>query len=351
MRQEGRWGGGSWTGTDYIPDMRFIVTAVAFLALGAPVVGAASPISLTGPPLERARGLVEPSLYVIDAEFPPGAQSRRKSGLAFAVSPAGHLLTTDHLLDDDGLRATHIIASGPNGRRWPARILAVEPDNGSAVLSIADRGMPALQVAPDAGDEVGVFARTESGFTVVTGSVGPPERLRAPVDRIVTMLRLGINPGQSGGPVFDARGRVRGMVLGRLEPSGRGFMEPAPVLAAVLRRAGVENTEGPSGEAFRRGVVALEDLQPEAAAAHFRSAKGAYTAHAGADSGLEAAGELAAAEFRLDASAVDRGLLSAAGVIFAAMALWCAGALVRRRPRRIREAAPEEVDHEDWDSP
>jgi serine protease Do len=52
-------------------------------------------------------------------------------------------------------------------------------------------------------------------------------------------VNLQVSPGDSGGPVFDADGRLVGMVKGRFRGTGtRGFLIPLDTIRDFLRKGG-----------------------------------------------------------------------------------------------------------------
>jgi S1-C subfamily serine protease len=69
---------------------------------------------------------------------------------------------------------------------------------------------------------------------------------RGPVVRTVTAVRARVRPGNSGGPVVDARGRVVTTVFAAgVGGAERGFGVPDAVVRRALRRAGGPAATGP----------------------------------------------------------------------------------------------------------
>jgi S1-C subfamily serine protease len=61
---------------------------------------------------------------------------------------------------------------------------------------------------------------------------------RGPVTRPITTIRGLVEPGSSGGPGIDARGRVRTTVFARQQGERGGYGIPPDVVTAVVREAG-----------------------------------------------------------------------------------------------------------------
>lgn len=312
------------------------VAAIAILANGAMAGPAqAVPGHLTGDRLDRAARLAEASLYIVDAVYLKERRADRESGLAFAVSPAGHLVAARHVVQRDGRRAHRIVvrqASGPGGPRWVGRVEDADAGSDLAVVRIRVRGAPALIVG-GSGDSIAVFGLTQWGAVARKGRIGPAEMARAPVGRSVTRIHVAVGPGESGGPVVDARGHVRGVTLGFFRGSGEGFMEPAASVERLLLRSGAGNSEGASGRQFREGLVALWRLDLPHAEAHFRAARDAYPQHPLVEAELAAVRRVGDADFRLAGSPHDRGLLAGVGAASGATAFAFGLALVARRSR------------------
>jgi serine protease Do len=121
-----------------------------------------------------------------------------------------------------------ITATLPDGRRFPAEIVAQDFETGLAALSIPVRDLPAA--AP------GDSRRLRTGLEVfILASAGPTERRASsgvitdlgPFDAYWEYLldsaiqTSAVNPGFGGGPLFDIRGRVVGITSLNLGQVGR----------------------------------------------------------------------------------------------------------------------------------
>ncbi|MBB6097602.1 hypothetical protein HNR42_001019 [Deinobacterium chartae] len=145
------------------------------------------------------------------------------SGTAFCISPGGHLLTCQHVVE--GARELEFQAEGSAQPR-PVRVLAEDEERDVALLLLADgAGSPywlpldATEQAPALGDELGLL-----GYPLgqhlgegITYSQGIVNGLRARDGTPYLQIDTGAAPGSSGGPVFRRLdGRVVGMLQGGL---------------------------------------------------------------------------------------------------------------------------------------
>lgn len=150
--------------------------------------------------------------------------------------PPGCVVTNAHVV-----RRSRVILQLVDGRRVPARLLARDADADLALLGVPGTGLPAATLAePDAitigsfvvaiGHPLGVRGALTTG--IVCG-IGPIVRGGRPW--IQADLRLA--PGNSGGPLADAAGRVVGLnsrVSGAL-----ALAVPTSQVARFVRTAGV----------------------------------------------------------------------------------------------------------------
>ena len=143
------------------------------------------------------------------------------------VLGAGLVATNAHVVS--GQQDTTVLA--PGDVRRDAAIVSLDAGNDIALLRVDGLGARSLPV--DAG---GVYPRSvvilgyprDGGLTATAGTAGEPRTVVAPDAydrsmgrRLVMPLRGRVQPGESGGPVVDVRGRVVAMIFGGAR-SGRG---------------------------------------------------------------------------------------------------------------------------------
>ena len=147
------------------------------------------------------------------------------SGSGFIITANGYIMTNYHVIEDaykTGLSVNVIVY---DGTRYKAEIVGVEPDNDVAVLKIEADGLNAVTLGNSDAMRVGdvVYAvgnpLGELDFSMTTGHVSAKDR-RIVTDRnggAIAMFQFdaAINSGNSGGPVYNARGEVVGIATAK----------------------------------------------------------------------------------------------------------------------------------------
>lgn len=137
-------------------------------------------------------------------------ESGTGSGSAFYVSRAGHLLTNQHVVAD----AKFVRIKLSDGRSVVGEVLRTDKARDVALLLTDPVAFDVLGLRPDApqiGDEV--YALGSPFGAMLSGSLSRGVLSARRVLEGVPFLQsdVAINPGSSGGPLLDAKGRVIGI--------------------------------------------------------------------------------------------------------------------------------------------
>jgi S1-C subfamily serine protease len=187
------------------------------------------------------------SIYVGGAD--EAERARGGAGSGVVITPDGYLLTNEHVVE----KVSHARVTFVDGRSVPAVVAGRDPATDLAVLRAQATALPFAQLSPArplrAGQLV-VAVGNPFGFesTVSAGVVSALGRsLRSRHGRLiegVVQHSAALNPGNSGGPLVDARGRVVGINTAIIAMAqGIGFAVPAAtaqwVLAEILTQGRV----------------------------------------------------------------------------------------------------------------
>ena len=179
------------------------------------------------------------------------------TGSGFVVREDGLIVTNAHVVGDAPQVTARI---GPDGPEQPAEVVGTSPSTDLALLRVDTGGqtLRALSLADSSavgvGDEVyaigspfGLEQTLTSGIVSATGRT--IQGLDGSAISGVIQTDAALNPGNSGGPLIDAHGRVIG-VNSQIASDGQGagnvgigFAVPANTVAELLTQVGA----APSG--------------------------------------------------------------------------------------------------------
>ncbi|MHB8574570.1 MAG: S1C family serine protease [Dehalococcoidia bacterium] len=210
------------------------------------------------------------------------------AGAGTIWNPNGTIVTNHHVTPGDGARVRLA-----DGREFTAATVARDAENDLVVLHIDAVGLPAATIGDartlrpgeivlavghpfgvKAAVTVGVVSAAHAGMQGDHGTQNHRELVRADVT---------LGPGNSGGPLADAQGRVVG--INSMVNGGMALAVPSHLVERLLGRRGGRRTLG----------VAVRDVELPAAmvaAAQLRSAHAALVVGVAQDSPAERAGVL-----------------------------------------------------------
>jgi uncharacterized membrane protein required for colicin V production len=170
----------------------------------------------------------------------------RIEGSGWVAGP-GMIVTNAHVVA--GEKDTTVQVAGV-GAQLPARVLVFDPHNDIAVLSVSGLTEPALTLAssPAASESAAILGypldgafRRQAGRLGQTQTIATDNAYGNPTVRTVSSLRGLVQPGNSGGPMIDASGRVVATVFAEItnapENEPGGLAVPNSVVRQELQRA------------------------------------------------------------------------------------------------------------------
>jgi S1-C subfamily serine protease len=162
------------------------------------------------------------------------------SGSGYLVDGSGIVMTAAHVAVHKG---NQIAARAADGRIYSGTVIAITPENDMAIIKLKGyRGVAAQPAAPgcvakgglvftlgrphDQGDtaRVGRLDSYHFGRAVAYGQFGYPDAL---------VLRMGTQRGESGGPLFDEKGRLIGMVVSTLTDANGNLINQAHAIPST----------------------------------------------------------------------------------------------------------------------
>jgi serine protease Do len=227
--------------------------------------------------------------------FPPGGPQRdsppreipsRGNGSGFIVSSDGYILTNAHVVQG----VDEVTVKLTDKRKFTAKVIGYDTRSDVAVIKINATNLPAVTIGnPDklrVGEAV-IAIGSPFGFenSVTSGIVSGKGR-SLPSDNYVPFIQtdVAVNPGNSGGPLFNLRGEVVGINSQIYSRSGgyQGVSFAIPIDVAME----VANQLKTSGKVARGwlGVVIQEVTSDLAESFKLDRARGALVAEVQEDS-------------------------------------------------------------------
>lgn len=204
----------------------------------------------------------------------------RGAGSGVVIAPDGYVLTNAHVVE----RGDATRVGLPDGRTMDALVVGRDPSSDLAVIRAPADGLAAAELGDSDRLRVGqlvIAIGNPLGFqsTVTTGVISAVGRTLTgrdgrPIENVI-QTDAALNPGSSGGPLVDTRGRVVGINTAVI-PAAQGICFAVPSSTASLvaaelirngriRRAhlGISAAPTPVGRALaaRLGVAATDGIR------------------------------------------------------------------------------------------
>ena len=217
---------------------------------------------------------------------PQGNVPFRGQGSGFIVSADGLILTNAHVVRD----AKQVTVKLNDRREFSAKVLGSDAATDIAVLKIDAKGLPVVAMGDAKAAQVGDWVLAIGapfGFeqSATQGIVSAKGR-SLPGDSVVPFIQTdaAVNPGNSGGPLFDASGRVIGINAQIYSQSGgfQGLAFAIPIDVALRVKDQIV-TKGHVDHA-RLGVTLQDVSAPLAESFGMKSPDGALVASVMPDS-------------------------------------------------------------------
>src|SRR4051812_16666026 len=213
-------------------------------------------------------------------------------GSGFIISPDGIILTNAHVVRE----AKDVTVKLSDRREFTAKVLGIDTATDIAVLRIDAKGLPVVRLGDPKSLEVGdpvlaIGAPYGLEQTATSGIVSAKGR-SLPGDAVVPFIQTdaAVNPGNSGGPLFDGSGSVRGINSQIYSRSGgfQGVSFAIPINVALKVKDQIVATG--KAQHGRLGVSVQDLNQSLADSFGLKRPDGALVASVAPDSAAAAAG-------------------------------------------------------------
>ena len=199
-----------------LPDFTGLVDHYGPAVVNITVVEKSEPVSnLSGPQGMSPNDPFYEFFRRFGQQMPRGnAQPARGEGSGFIVSPDGYILTNAHVVNG----ASKVTVKMTDRREYEAKVIGVDERTDVAVIKIDGKNLPtvklgdASQLKPGEwviaiGSPFGFENSVTAGVVSATARTMPGEASYTPF----IQTDVAVNPGNSGGPLFNLKGEVVGI--------------------------------------------------------------------------------------------------------------------------------------------
>jgi serine protease Do len=150
---------------------------------------------------------------------------KRGQGSGFMISSDGYILTNTHVVDD----VDEVVVKLHDKREFRAKVIGTDQRTDVALIKINASNLPAVRIGDPSKLRVGEWVLAIGapfGFeNSATAGIVSAKGRSLPQENYVPFIQtdVAVNPGNSGGPLFNLRGEVVGMNSQIISRSG-GYM-------------------------------------------------------------------------------------------------------------------------------
>ncbi len=266
------------------------ISCAVLLGMGSVSIDAAA-VSLVAVDLADVVDATAPSVVEVFTETKQVSRMFREyvtegAGSGVILTENGYLVTNNHVVEG----ASTIRVRLSNGQAYPAVLAGTDAKTDLAVLKIEASGLPAAKLADSAKVRAGDFVIAignplgELGGTVTEGIISAKDRQVTIDGQSMTLLQTSaaVNPGNSGGGLFNLNGELVGVVNSKTSGSdieGLAFAIPANAVKTIVQQL-IQN-----GYVAGRPQLGVSIMQLNSA---YYQYQGVYIAQSMAENGLQA---------------------------------------------------------------
>ena len=209
-----------------LPDFTAIVRQYGPAVVNVSTIATAKGAASNGPDGE---GADDPFFHFFRRFGPQGPHRgvpMRGLGSGFIIGSDGVILTNAHVVDG----ASEVNVKLTDKREFRAKVLGLDKDTDVAVLKVDAQGLPTVKIGDAARTQVGEWVLAIGapfGFeNSATAGVVSARARSLPGEGYVPFLQtdVAVNPGNSGGPLFNLAGEVIGINSQIYSNQGGGYM-------------------------------------------------------------------------------------------------------------------------------
>ncbi len=215
-------------------------------------------------------------------------------GSGFIISADGYVLTNAHVVD----RADEVIVKTTDKREFVAKVIGADRRTDVALLKIDAKNLPVANLGDPNKTKVGAWViaiGSPYGFeNSVTAGIVSAKGRALPGDNFVSFIQtdVAVNPGNSGGPLFNLSGEVVG-VNSQIYSRTGGYMGLSFAIPIDVAMDIVGQLKGNGKVSRGRLGIQIQEVTPELATSFgLKEAQGALVAAVEKGSPAEKAGML-----------------------------------------------------------